>query len=112
MVISFDSLFSENASLPDEPAARAAVARLVLSVVHDSNGFLATAVLRSASVRRSLAQLRAAKDLSQAERLALHDRIDAGQAHIDEALAGLRSFLDELAAASWELEPTIPSPEG
>ena len=105
MALDLAEPLADRLGIAEAPDVRRAVAGLLLALVHDANGHLGAAVLRSASGRRSLGRLRDAIDEGHLEGAAsLIDRASAAQAEVDAALGGVRTLLEALASAAWELE--------
>ena len=92
-------------ALEDRPASQAAVARLLLSIVHDANGSLGAAMLRGAAVTRSVKEAR--EGLEEGATDPAVDRLDAAaeaSAELNDALSDLRDLFENLSEAAWDLE--------
>ncbi len=96
---------SSQLGIADQPAARAATARLLLTLAHDANGLLGSAILRWSSLRRGLGQLQTLGagpgGAGRGETLA---RLGDSQCALDEALVGLRTLFAGVADAATRLE--------
>jgi hypothetical protein len=110
MTVDLESLLCREAGFPVDPGARAAVSRLLLGIVHDANGFLGTALLRTGSSGRSLKKLRGAESYAtDAQTAPLLERLETSQVQTEASLNALRSYLNTIAEMAWALQEP---PEG
>ena len=105
MALDLNTPLAEQLGSPLEPEVRSSVALLLLAVVHDCNGHLGAAMLRSRSSRRTLDELQArVVEGKGAESGALFERVDTSLTAIADAHDGLRALLADIASAAWKLE--------
>ena len=105
MALDLETKLASQLGIEGDRATCQAVSRLLLSVVHDVNGRLGIAVLRSGSLQRALEQQH--QDLAGGDdRLdpALLERMVRSHDGLKEGLGQMKALLEALSEAAWVLE--------